>query len=391
MFFPGEFEDAFVYMGKIAAITLKRTIAFIDLEKVVANLDERQSSSVPVGHIAFLRNNDVSTSIFKDMMRNPDVADAVLAAFDSFPTPFFEVNPFPYQLNEIELNLSASLILDTNIYNSRIYWGTEKGLFHGDFDWGRDEVALVKGFTKRSDAKCISTSVGYGAVNASCGDQGLLSGFDEFGLARLEKSNGLERVAEKSIRSAWFSFDVVNYTSSSQMTLLKTRRQRTDRTARASERTSHVLTGITQESMDLKFLFDHIYTEYGVERDSVQYVYNSTNTIFIHCLDGNFYSVGISPKKLEEGRVRFTKTYKGQGTRILSVHSTETGLIIETDNRVFLFAHGRWWPLMESAVLSIRTFPRSKSFRNLVALTTEEGLHLVGLFDDDGYLSGVET
>lgn len=332
-----------------------------------------------------------STSAFKAMMRNHDVADRVSAAFDNFPQPFVELNPSQYQLNEIGLEISANIILDTNIYNGRIYLGTDNGLYHGDFDWGRDNVDLASSFTRRSDTKCVSTTVGYGAINASCGDQGLYSGFDEFGWIKFQKKNGLRKVAEKSFRSTWLAYDVVNYTSSTELTLLRTSREKLKSETGKPTGSRQVLTGIGTERVDLGYLLEHVQAEFGVSKESLQYVYNSKHDVFIHTLDGNFYSIEISLQKIGGPKIRFTRTYKGKGTRILSAHPTDVGLIIETDKRVFLFANERWWSIMESAVLSIRTFPRSKRFRNLVALTTEEGLHLVGLFDEDSYVSGVNT
>lgn len=110
--------------------------------------------------------------------------------------------------------------------------------------------------------------------------------------------------------------------------------------------------------------------------------------IFIHTTDGHFYSLGMLHPELEESagdigeKVRFTKTYKGANVRILSVNSTGLGLVIETDNQVLLFAQNEWFHVFESEVLSVRTFPRSKRFRNIVIITNEEGIWIISLFDD---------
>jgi hypothetical protein len=49
---------------------------------------------------------------------------------------------------------------------------------------------------------------------------------------------------------------------------------------------------------------------------------------------------------------------------------------------VLLFSDHSRYTLEDSDVISVRTFPRSRRYRNVVALTLESGIMLVGLIDE---------
>ncbi len=87
-------------------------------------------------------------------------------------------------------------------------------------------------------------------------------------------------------------------------------------------------------------------------------------------------------RKVGSPLLRFSHAYKGAGTRILSAATTKLGAVLETDNRVLHFANGEWTDVLDSPALSVRAFPNAKSFHNLIAVTAENGVYLVGLFDD---------
>jgi hypothetical protein len=70
-----------------------------------------------------------------------------------------------------------------------------------------------------------------------------------------------------------------------------------------------VLTDIGTERISLSLLFNRIQQEYGIDRDAVQYTYNSNNMVFIHTWRGDFYSLGLKNIWGEEPSIRFTRTY----------------------------------------------------------------------------------
>ena len=91
--------------------------------------------------------------------------------------------------------------------------------------------------------------------------------------------------------------------------------------------------------------------------------------------------------KSKDGELNFKthKSYKGQENQILSVHQVNMGSVIESFNTIWLFSHEKWTPLVKDKAISVRTFPQSKRYQNLVSVTTEKGIFLLGLFDDSNF------
>jgi hypothetical protein len=376
---PGRFEDAFVYMGRIVALTEQRTIQFWDYDKIVSSVAETNPGCNPAPALAFSRNDWLSSSVLSAIMANTEIADSIASAFDKFPQPFLEISGHEFCISEDDLAIPARVLLDMNIYLSRIYIGTDIGLYHVDGDWENGSTVLNTP-RKRTEARCLRTTVGYGAVNASCGSEGLFSAEDDFGWTG--RRNSFRKVATESFRCGWLHFDLMNYSSEALPLLLKSEYETTSRGERKPEHEGRVVTAIAKESVDLSYLFDLIRHEYQVETNSIQYMYNSNSVLFIHTFDGHFYSLGVATRKGDRPRLTFRRTYKGAQTRILSANWTSVGLVLETDHRVLLFAHNEWFPIHESEVISIRTFPRSRRYRNTVIMTTEEGVLIAGVFDN---------
>lgn len=114
----------------------------------------------------------------------------------------------------------------------------------------------------------------------------------------------------------------------------------------------------------------------------IQHIFNSEKVVFISTVDGHFFALDVKKQKVGLPHLQFSHTFKGAGTRILSAAATKLGAVIETDDRVWHFADGERTPVLQLPALSVRTFPLSKNFHNLISITTEQGIFLVGVFDE---------
>jgi hypothetical protein len=118
------------------------------------------------------------------------------------------------------------------------------------------------------------------------------------------------------------------------------------------------------------------------DADLIQYIFNSDKVVFIFTFDGHFFALDMKARKLGPPQLRFNHTYKGADTRILSAAATKLGVVLETDHRIWHFVNGDWTPVLDSRAISVRTFPNAKNSHNLISVTTEDGVYLVGMFDD---------
>jgi hypothetical protein len=93
-----------------------------------------------------------------------------------------------------------------------------------------------------------------------------------------------------------------------------------------------------------------------------------------------FFTILWHEDRPTEKRVIVTE-YPGVNGRVVSVHGSGTGVVVETDFACHLFVKGGLLPLLEREALSVRTFNSSKRYRNLVAATVEDGVYLVAMVD----------
>jgi hypothetical protein len=233
--------------------------------------------------------------------------------------------------------------------------------------------------TKRHDGKCLGVSAIYGMLNASCGNDGLLSSFNEFETS-LEPSSEFRRTAEKSVRSGWLAGLVSNYPSNNSVDLFKTEQEETDR-HRDGER--HAIISIDSDHpFRLKDEIGATLQEFGIADGDIQYSFNSAGLVFYYTFNAEFLSFRVRYKD-NDLDVKFKRTQKTPGRRILGAHPLTGGsLVIEADDHVFLLSGDTWHTLLAQPAISVRTFPRSKRFQNMVTITTEQGIHLITAFDE---------
>jgi hypothetical protein len=396
IFVPGLFDDAFVYMGRLLAFTTEKTVRVWNLERIAEQILNVAPRTRPAPELLFSRNDWLATGVFESMMGSPRTLKSFLAQLDNFPTPHFELEAHSCD-QEFDLDVASDHLLDVLIYRSRLYLGTEKGLFHRDLRWDSDGEVNADDAQRRLDSRCISTSAAYSAVLASCGDEGLFAATDDFGWT--SGNNGrLKRTASKSIRSAWMGDDIVNYRSSSDLTVFRAQYSdqenlREHHGFRDEKRERRVLIDIGTDIVSVEDLFTSLERKYDIHKDDIQFVFNSKRVFFLNTYTGRLFGsafqvpAGIGQPGQKSG-LAFLKEYASSGSSIISASATRVGIVFETDSEVSVFANNTWTPIVKESAVSVRTFIRSKRFQNLVAVTLENGLLLTALFDDKKYARG---
>jgi hypothetical protein len=383
LFFPGAYEDAYVYMGRLFILTERRTILTYDLEKLV-NSTEQLFGSLPIPTYLFSRNDWLSNDQSKSLLRNSDVYRALwVTAFQKFPQPFLEVGGGDFFLGEQELDISDPVILDILIYNRRLYLGATNGFYHVDLIWDEKGPITLEKSQKKTDTRCLNTSAKYGTVNASCNEEGLIAFVDDFNWRKQGKGSIKYPLADKSRRTSWLGPHIVNYSDHNRLNLFKSS---SEQTAEA-ESEGKVLTAIESKGQDLSYLFEEAQARYNIPMEEIQFTFNSNTRLFLHTNTGLLHSIQLSSPD-NDGKIRLGKDEKSKESigRILSINSTKLGPVVETSDRVALVGkNGQFFTLSEAGALMVRTFPNSKRFRNLVAITDESGVFLVGLFDESEF------
>ncbi|MBS1955304.1 MAG: hypothetical protein JST89_14050 [Cyanobacteria bacterium SZAS-4] len=423
VFIPGDFIDAFAYRGRLLAIAADTSIHVLSMDKIATFAEAQVPSSIPMPDLLFARNNWMSDPKYRLFVRSPRIAAALLAASNALAEQNIECTTESIELCRIDLTpRSYHYPLDLNIYNGRLYIATEDGFYHQDFaDWKSQIPQLDGALERRHDGHSTHTSAKYGTVNISCGSDGFLCALDEFQLRKSEQQDNVELLddddlipssspgdrrlfkrfqpqeqAGMSFKSDWCNFDIVNYSDSTTLTLLTT--EHDSKPEYKLEGQSALLQGFKSSTSlwDLPRSTDRPRTP-DVEHDLIDHVFNADQTFYIHTVDGDFYSARMRYSD-ETGEPTLQSTIKLAGIRASGVCKTasveygmhllkkrkkRTAVVVECFGELLVINdNGESVTLSDRPSRTVRTFPNSKQYQNLVVVARDDGLWLNTIFDD---------
>jgi hypothetical protein len=221
----GDFEDAYLYMGWLVVVTAERSFRFYGLDEIVSEIRNMLPDSTYVAELMFRHNEWLTSAQFDSLTKTSSLARDVITQFDLFPHPCFEV-PREVSFKEYDIRVGTSVVLDYFIYNRHVYVGGKDGLFSAFVDWDSDVPVLTEQFRRRLDARCMNVTGRFGAVVASCGDDGLLWAAESpYGLDEPQGTQW-ERAENTSIRARWLASGIVNYKTATDPDLLGIRKAR---------------------------------------------------------------------------------------------------------------------------------------------------------------------
>lgn len=378
LFFPGSFEDAQLYMGHLVAFSTEREARVVEMQTLTTGLEERYPSWKGVLTLAFARNDWLNSGVLAALTSNPALAQAMNTAVDELVAAELTLDESDVSFEGLTgFQQEADVILDTVFYGTRLYLGSTSGFFDYSIDWQELRVEQAR---KRLDARCISATAEYGAVNASCEEDGLFTGFDELGWrGSADVSPALAQTAPRSLRTGWYGTDLVNYGGQADPELLHSSVEEVDVFTGPFESERKVVTSFGAPSNELEILFHELNAQRGVPKEDVQFVWNSSRAFFINTYDHGFF--GAYPTTTKQSGYRFTRHGKTDG-RVVDVHRFSRGWVVETDFRAYVLTGGKLVALLDREPLAVRTFEGSKRYRRLIAVTVEDGVHLISAIDD---------
>jgi hypothetical protein len=387
VFVPGRFEDAQAYMGQLVAFGDERQPLCLELERFANGLEDRHPAWRGAATAAFARNDWLVSSQLRTLLKSRDTRmgfERTVRAAAETPLRLDEAPGFQ-DLGGFDAPAESSVLLDTLLYGNRLYLAADSGFYDYLVDWRWKEIVQTQ---KRLDLRCVSASAEFGSISVSCEGDGLFTSYDVFGWRGDERDSKPQKTAKRSLRTAWLQQTLVNYESAASATLLRAHVEtiESDITPRPTRR--QVLTELRETPQDLTFLLAALAQEQRVPEEDVQYVWNSHGSFFVNTYTHGFLTAVVNGAGaagdadtvggLSLGDVHVSR-YDEISERVLSVHPTAVGAVVETDFKVLLFAEGKMTQLLGEEAISVRTFPGSKRFRHLVLITVDSGIYILGL------------
>jgi len=288
-------------------------------------------------------------------------------------------------------------IYDIRLYANRVYLAHRDGVREGRLSFYHNEVRLENSLAQIFDARTVNISARAGNLMFSADNEGLYCG----SLWNDEKTTKISSrsYAQKSLRTGWSSFDVVNYERQAHFSYLKNEivRRKEKRPFRYSE-IDEPPEKIEIVHMAVKtYSMDEVLEKVQFKSTDVRYCFNSTTACFFFLKDGQFVRINFAREFHDGARLR-SKTHdlSFSAGEIISHQPSSAvafplGCVIEYFDRVLLFHDKRVVTLEDSPVISVRTFPTSRRFRRQICITREDGIALHAVFPTADEISRVNA
>jgi hypothetical protein len=185
----------------------------------------------------------------------------------------------------------------------------------------------------------------------------------------------LEETAKASLRTSWLGYDLVNYVENDHADLFAGTAERVE--DQSSERLARrwLITQFSDEPKELDFILSALQNGDAVPAADVQYIWNSSRAFFVNTFSHGFFTL-VWDRANERVNANHHTELPG---RVIAVHPFPQGWLIETDFSVLWFTQGELKTLFDREPLMVRTFGGSKRYRGLVAITADDGVHLLSV------------
>lgn len=369
--FSGSFEHAFIYKGRLFALDGEGSFWYL-------NLDEVSSRSFPSNVFSLERRRLGALFIDNRELSEAELAPASQEESDSLSSWSRHVGPDVWRhVANIDSNLRGHQVLDITVYYDRIYLSTTGGVFHINLAVTED-IPEFSHPIQRSDAYSLSSTVRFSCVAVSCGDDGLFIGTDDFDKNGQMKSS-LDHLGGRSFRASWFANNLLAY-------------ERNGVVKAYHGMTADLADDVTGKPVQIITKLEPASSEQGQEIGIDHVSADDTSIAISYNVDSNCVVVRsngvleLTDRLRRSGRyfsrVFFTgKAFVGRPLDAFPVVSSDSDfgdarVGVHTRAGVYLVNRSNILRVSDHQAVSVKSFPSSKRYKNLVAVIDEDSIGL---------------
>jgi len=393
IFIPAGALDAYVYSGYLFAIFNDGTLRVLSLQKIYESLASQHARFEGTLYLAILRN---------DWQDNSQAL--VYGAIGKFRRAFEKewqdaaLNGFTIELDkdrdwQILSEVPSMPIYDIRLYANRVYLAHRDGIREGRLSFYHNEVRLENSLVKIFDARTVNISARSGNLMISADQEGLYYGslWNERKTTKISSRS----YAQKSLRTGWSGFDVVNYERQGHFSYLENeiagrKDKRPFRYSEIDESPEKIeIVRMAAKTYSMNEVLEKVPFQSG----DVQYCFNSTTACFFFLKDGRFVRVNFAKERRDNVRLRskihplFSAAEEIISHKPSSAVAFPLGCVVEYFDKVLLFHDDGVEILEDSPVIAARTFPTSRRFRRQICITREDGIALHAVFPAEDEIS----
>lgn len=386
--FPGKYIDGYIYLGRLFLVEMDGTISSVSMDTLIAQIKVNDLSNVL--KTAFLRNDWLSNQQGRSFFQMPGQLNNFKILWNRLAKAELIIDSSKFNLSK-HFEVPDSPIFDIRAYGLKLYMGNRNGLYESQFITDGDKFKNVLEPKKIFDARTTFLSAKSGELMISSNSDGLFRGKVRGVYEKTEIIN--KPLAEKSIRTGWATYDVLNYESQNDFVYYVNEVAKSEsqpRTPYSNNDENSIKKEITRFGIS-EYKQEDILPD-NLINAQIKYSFNSSNYCFLLNSDNILYrstfikdinNLHLSKKSVIENNFEKLLKLKGK-TKIISTALVPSGVIIETLSSVVLTTSAlKPTILHDRPIFALKTLLSSKRFKNLVLVFHESGLSIHSLFPVD--------
>lgn len=379
----GNFQDGYLYGGQLFLIENEGSVKSVCLWEILAlnlipNTDEYHFFK-----LVFTQNNWIVNDQAKSYLGISTFKKSFNRLWSRFSRVEYSFDVDPKKSIHLS-TIESTPVFDFKLYGMRMYIGNRNGLYEAPISIKNlRDVSLNRNVERVFDARTTQISAKSGSVMLSSNTDGLFHGqiLDyESKLAVKERA-----IADKSLRTNWSGYDLVNYEQQNHFSYLKSEYTKVENRQvlyslddESSKKIS--IDKIGETSLSQEVMLENI----KLDVDKVIYSFNSSTACYFILSDGRFFRTyfhkdsRLEDVKLSTAVTKLPNTEKRHGSALkpISVKLIPKGCIIEYFDKVVLVHNDSKIILENKAVTAIKTFPASLRYKNIIAIFDGEGVSI---------------
>jgi len=381
--------DSYIYSGYLIIVTTDGIIKVLPLTKLFYSLYNSYNNYKTIFELALLRNDWLDNLQACCYFHSSTILNELELLWNSAYENIFECELQDDDWKSI-LELDEMPIYDIKAYGLKLYLASKKSLLEIPIDINKHfNIKQLGKPHKVFDERIIFINAFSGEFTLSAGNNGLFHGsiWNEDSSIIVNEI----KVLEKSFRTMWSGYDVINYESQSKFNYIRNEVIKTDRRLYKYSNIDE----IPYKKRISKFFVEQIGMAQFIDNEElpineISYCFNTGHSLFYVMNNGKYFWSNISKSdkdNIHQSRIihelpqyeEFVKNNEILNFTPISASSIINGTVLELYDKTLLYHNSFVHIINDKPSISVRTFPSSKRFKRLICIVDEEGISLISV------------
>jgi hypothetical protein len=386
--------DSYIYSGHLFLILKNGDIAFAPLSKIVGKLANVYPKYNNLIRLSFQRNDYFANNQGEMILGIPEVKNTSIDVWDRAANQMKFMLEYDSEDYKIIGSVPTMPVLDLKMYAMRLYLGTKDGLY--EINLNSDDRYNLKPTKpkKRFDAKVTCLNAKCGEIIISSNSDGLFHGtfLNEKNILKVNH----KQVSQKSIRTSWSGYDIINYGEQSNFDYFINKTAKVEKKPGYSKFDESIEKQRILEFGVSKFAMSDLLQSSDINYKDISYCFNSSSSGFFFMNDGRFININLNKDK---DNIHFTSRNhllpdisigNELPQRPISGSIVPKGCVVEYYNKVVLYHNSQAKLIEDVPSINVRSYPSSLRYRNIITITKEKEISIHSIYPFNESLSKYE-